>query len=137
MGCAGLPLLWLLNWANLRKVATVSAPPRHSRQIVRPESEFSDAHPESRRCRMASSPRIRAPGDRVVRAGQEPEATRELQILVRLSLGGAVLAGVTPRPYLTRCIYQLVLEGELPRKTVDMIFSLVIVNNKLAILWGC
>ena len=38
--------------------------------------------------------------------------------------------------YLTECIYQLVLESQLPHKTVNLIFSSVIVNNKLTILWG-
>ena len=91
---------------------------------MRPESEFSDAHLESGRGRMVSSPRIRAPGDRVVRVGQDSEATRELQILVRLSLGGAVLAGVTPRPDLTRCIYQLVLESQHPHKIINLLFTI-------------
>ena len=38
--------------------------------------------------------------------------------------------------YLTKCIYLLVLESKLPPKTVNLVFGLVIVNNKLTILWG-
>ena len=44
--------------------------------------------------------------------------------------------GVTSKPHLTECIYQLVLESQLPHKTVNLTFQLVIVNNKLTILWG-
>jgi hypothetical protein len=38
--------------------------------------------------------------------------------------------------YLTRCVHQLVLESQLTHKTVNLIFQLVIVNNKLTILRG-
>jgi hypothetical protein len=40
------------------------------------------------------------------------------------------------RFYLTQCIYELVLDSQLPHKTVKLIFQLVKVNNKLTILWG-
>jgi len=36
----------------------------------------------------------------------------------------------------TECIHQLGLESQLPRKTVKFLLELVIVNNKLTILWG-
>ena len=37
--------------------------------------------------------------------------------------------------YLTRSINQMVLENQLPHKTVNLVFKLVIVQNKLTI-WG-
>ena len=41
-----------------------------------------------------------------------------------------------PRPYLTQCIYSLFLKGQLPHETVNLIFELVLVNNKLTMFWG-
>ena len=38
--------------------------------------------------------------------------------------------------YLTHYIYQLALEGQLPHKTVNMMFWFSMANNKLTILWG-
>ena len=40
------------------------------------------------------------------------------------------------RPYLTECIYQLVLASQLSHKIVNLFIELAIVNNKLTILWG-
>ena len=40
------------------------------------------------------------------------------------------------RTCLTQCIYQIVLESQLPHTIVKLIFELVLVNNKLTILWG-
>ena len=40
------------------------------------------------------------------------------------------------RSYLTQCIHQLVLESQLPHKTVNLMFELVTVNNKLTICGG-
>ena len=37
--------------------------------------------------------------------------------------------------YLTHRIYLLVLESQLPHKSVNLMFYLGIVNNKLTILW--
>ena len=37
--------------------------------------------------------------------------------------------------YLTKCIHQLVLESQLPHKTVNLVFELEILNNELTILW--
>jgi len=38
------------------------------------------------------------------------------------------------RVYLTKCICELILEGQLPHQTDNFIFELVSVNNKLPIL---
>ena len=38
--------------------------------------------------------------------------------------------------YLTQCTYSLVLESQVPHKTVTFIFVLVTVNHKLKVLWG-
>ena len=37
---------------------------------------------------------------------------------------------------LTECIFLLVLESELPHKTVNLVFKSVIVKTKSTILWG-
>ena len=41
-----------------------------------------------------------------------------------------------PRSYLTQFVHLLILASQLPHKTVDWMMNLVIVNNKLMILWG-
>ena len=38
--------------------------------------------------------------------------------------------------YLTECVNQMAWESQLPQKNVNLFFQLVIVNNKLTILWG-
>ena len=38
--------------------------------------------------------------------------------------------------YLTRCIYQLSLESQLPHKIVNLISNPAIVNDELTVLWG-
>ena len=38
--------------------------------------------------------------------------------------------------FFTECIHELVLESQLPNKTGSLIFSWVVVNKKLSILWG-
>ena len=40
------------------------------------------------------------------------------------------------RAHLTRCSYSLVLESQIPRKTVNLVFQLVIVDNKLPMFGG-
>ena len=40
------------------------------------------------------------------------------------------------QPILTECIHELVLESQLPHKTVNLIFPSVVVHNRLTILWG-
>ena len=40
------------------------------------------------------------------------------------------------RSYLTQCIHLSVSESQLPHKTVNFIFWLVIINKKSTILWG-
>jgi len=37
--------------------------------------------------------------------------------------------------YLTQCIYQLGVESQLLRKTVDLIYQKVMINSRLTILW--
>ena len=44
--------------------------------------------------------------------------------------------GVKLEDCLTQCIHLLVLESQLPHKTVNSIFPLAIVNNKVTIFWG-
>jgi hypothetical protein len=44
-------------------------------------------------------------------------------------------AGLTDYSYLTQSIYSLISENQLPQETVNLIFSLVEVNNKLTIVW--
>ena len=34
------------------------------------------------------------------------------------------------------CVYQLVLESQLPHKIVNLLFTITYQNNKLTILWG-
>ena len=43
-------------------------------------------------------------------------------------------AGAACRVYLAQCIHELVLKSQLPHKTVNLIFHLVIVNNKFTAL---
>ena len=38
--------------------------------------------------------------------------------------------------YLTQCINQMGLESDIPHTIVNLLFQLVIVNNKLKIWWG-
>jgi hypothetical protein len=38
--------------------------------------------------------------------------------------------------YITECIHQLVLESQLPHEFVNLLFILVIVNDKLTDFWG-
>ena len=40
------------------------------------------------------------------------------------------------RVYLTRCVHQMALDSRHPHKFVNLLFSLVIVHNKMTILWG-
>ena len=40
------------------------------------------------------------------------------------------------RYYLTRCVHQRALEIQLPHNAVKKIFQVVILNNKLTIVWG-
>ena len=40
------------------------------------------------------------------------------------------------QPCLTQCVNQTVLVSQLPHITVNLLYSLAIVNNKLTILWG-
>ena len=40
------------------------------------------------------------------------------------------------RMYLTECIYQLVLESQLPHKIVNMLFTITYQMIKLTVLWG-
>ena len=52
------------------------------------------------------------------------------------NLSGEVATHHICQVYLTQSVYQLVLESQLSHKTVNLIFQLVIVNNKLTIVWG-
>ena len=45
-------------------------------------------------------------------------------------------AVVRLRFYLTLCIYQLLLESQLPPKIVNLLFTITHQNAKLTILWG-
>ena len=70
--------------------------------------------------------------------GEFASASREMAQypgldLSRVAGGGRAVRGAD---YLTECIYYLVLESQPPHKTVNLIFQLVIVKNKLTILWG-
>ena len=38
--------------------------------------------------------------------------------------------------YLTECIYQLVLESQLPHKLVNLLFTITYQNIKLMVSWG-
>ena len=38
--------------------------------------------------------------------------------------------------HLTECIYQLVLESQLPHKIVNLLFTITSCNIKLTVLWG-
>ena len=48
----------------------------------------------------------------------------------------ALQLGVERDAPFTHCAYQFVLESQLPHKTVNLIFWLVIVTNTLTVLWG-
>jgi hypothetical protein len=39
-------------------------------------------------------------------------------------------------PYLTECIYSLVLESQLTHKIVNLLFTITNSNIKLTVLWG-
>ena len=52
-----------------------------------------------------------------------------------LVVGGPEGPRPKPTSYLTRCIDQMVLEGQLLHKIVNLLFQLVIVNDKLTIWW--
>ena len=43
---------------------------------------------------------------------------------------------VDQRPYLTKCIFQLVLESQLPHTIVKILFTITTRNIKLTVLWG-
>ena len=58
-----------------------------------------------------------------------PTTTRLVVLLVVGALGGGPI-------YLTQCFHYWVFESQLPYKTVNVVFELVIVNNKLTILCG-
>ena len=60
----------------------------------------------------------------------EPDALR----LKRLIAGSLFVRGVLLRFYLVPCSYQLVSESQIPPKTDNLIFRLVIVNNELILI---
>ena len=61
----------------------------------------------------------------------------DAQVTACAATAGLVMRKVpSSQLYLTRCVYQFVLESQFPHRTVNFTFLLVIVNNKLTILWG-
>ena len=66
----------------------------------------------------------------------ERERARERKRKGGRGFGAEIVAALESPFYLSECIHHLVLESQLPHKTVNSIFESEIVNCKLAILRG-